>query len=327
MGDNENTAINTATQEQPVATPRDAWMLSELNDKQFLVRRTPKGTFIPVASAITLYEAKAQLAPVGMSKSDDDEDDGAAASNFMRTNLGYQAYNKVANLTILTPERIYIDGFDRPCPNPYLEIDGQSGMVNRAVCRKQCFGFSPLGVMVITSITVSFNPKATFIKDAMKKIQRDKSAGRLMTKAAAEALGDDFWFFPVEGDYGIAVYLGNAQILKAFNTYLRTKDFADRRVQTIAERIVYSKHPCMPQGALRNLPGTAKNHTVKEAVYGYIHDLSQEEIQDAAAAANEGEAPTVRGQRVETIEAEPVPEAGEHEIIPPEIDEPEEGSL
>lgn len=318
-----NTALEP--QDQPIATPRDAWMLSELNDKQILVRRTPEGVFRPVAAPVTLYEAKGQIAPVGFTKDDDDE---SASVNFMRTCLGFQAYNRIANLTIITPDKVYMDGFDRPCPNPFLEIDGASGMVNRAVCKKLCIGFGPLGNLVITSVTVSFNPRAAFIKDCMKKIQKDAAAGRLITKAAVEALGDGFWFFPVEGDYGIAVSLSNKNILKAFNTFLRTKDFADRRVQTMAERIVFSKHPAMPQGALRNLPGTEKNHTVREVVYGFIHDLTREEIEDVANAADRGEVPTVRGQRVETIDttADLEPDDG-HEPIAPEIDDPEEGSL
>lgn len=321
-----NTQGNTALepQDQPVATPRDAWMLSELNDKQILIRKTPEGVFRPVAGAVVLHEAKGQLAPVGTTRGDDDEE----SSVFMRTCLGYQAYNKIANLTIITPDAVYMDGFDRPVPNPYLEIDGASGMVNRAVCKKLCVGFGPLGNLVITSVTVSFNPRAAFIKDCMGKIQKDAAAGRLITKTAAEQLGDACWFFPIEGEYGIVVNLGHKQILKAFNTFLRTKDFADRRAQTMAERIVFSKHPAMPQGALRNLPGTKGNHTVREVVFGYIHDLTRDEIEEAANAANKGETPTVRGQKAETINvtASLEPEDG-HEPESPELDEPEEGSL
>lgn len=254
--------------DQALVERKDEWIPANFDNGDIFVRKTPTGIVKQVKAKIQLFEKKGQIADLGK-------------SGWMITNEGYIACNKIAGLTMYTPQTMQVEG--RTVPNPYCIIDHESGSVEKVWVRKVVVGFSPMGNLVVTVSTLLYDLKMYLIEDIAKKIQYNKDIGRLCTKASLteDELLNGF-FLPYQGELGIYAKWDHDDIRKVMNTFIGSKKNAERKAQSICERNAYRKHPTIPPMKIE-----APTHGIhEEIVFGFSHQLTREELQDIAEQAS-----------------------------------------
>lgn len=278
--DNKN---NTALAEQN----KEQREVARLGDGEVFIRRGPNGAIRSVQAHITLTEAKGHITDIEGSK-------------MMYNQEAYEECNKVAGVSIITPKMLTLPE-GNSVVNPYPIIDPGSGTIEKVWVKKLAIGYAPMGNMVVTSATLLFDTTAYFLQDIQKKIKGNKECGRVCMRSqlTVEELQKGS-FHPIQGELGLYANYNHSDIQKALATFIQNKLFAERKAQTICERLVYSKHPALVLGK-----PTAK--TMKVSVIGWIHDHTADELMDMAnqaADANPDESGelNVGGTRIETID-------------------------
>lgn len=256
-----------------------------LGDGEVFVKRTGNGQIRSVKGAVTLSERNGEIATI--------------QGKTMTTAKGFYTLNQIAGLSIVTPEKLTLpDG--QIVVNPYPMVDPESGTISKVWVKKIAIGYSPVGNLVITSATLLYDINAYFIQDVMKKVQYNKDAGRVcMEPMLTEDEKQNSIFLKIEGPLGIAANIQHKEVLKAIDTFINKKQFAERNAQTICERLVMGKHPALASAAyVTNQGGVAR-----VPVVGYVHDFNREELLDIAEQAEHGEEIQVGDQKAEVIEA------------------------
>lgn len=278
---NESNALQTidALKKQNVAV---------LGDGEVFVKRVNGGQIRSVKGAIGLRESNGEIAVI----------QGKA----MTTAKGFNTLNQIAGLSIITPEKLTLpDG--QIVVNPYPIIDPESGTISKVWVKKIAIGYSPTGNLVITSATLLYDIKMYFIQDVVKKVQYNQGAGRVcMEQMLKEEEKNNSIFLKIDGFLGVAANIQHKDILKAIDTYINKKQFAERNAQSICERLVMSKHPALASAAYVTAQGPERNRVAKVPVVGYVHDFNKEQLLDIAEKAERGEEIELENQKVETIE-------------------------
>ncbi|GKV56005.1 hypothetical protein NCCP2222_19520 [Sporosarcina sp. NCCP-2222] len=265
-----------------------------LGDGEVFVKRTNGGALRSIKGAVTLNERNGEIATI--------------QGKTMTTAKGFNTLNQIAGLSIITPEKLTLpDG--QVVVNPYPIIDHESGTISKVWVKKIAIGYSPTGNLVITSSTLLYDIKMYFIQDVMKKVQYSKDAGRVcMEQMMTEEEKKNCIFLKIEGFLGVAANIQHKDVLKAIDTYINKKQFAERNAQSICERLVMSKHPALASAAYV----TKQGEVARVPVVGYVHDFNREELLEIADKAERGEEVVVRGKKADVIEA--VVEATEADI-------------
>lgn len=272
--------------------------LAVLGDGKVFVKRTETGLIKAVKALIKLDEKKGHIVEI--------------EGKFMIQAGGYNEMNKVAGVSIITPDKLALpDG--NIVVNPYPIVDPESGTISKVWVKKIGIGFSPIGNLVITSSTLLYDIQMYFIQDLVKKVQYNSAAGRLCLKSMlTDAEKQKGVFYQIEGDLGVWADFSNKDILKAINTFVQNKLFAERKAQTIAERNVMKKHPALSTVYV-DAQGPEKNRTAVVPVIGFTHDFSREELMDIAQKASDGEPITVNNKQVEIVDTTEV--ASEEDVV------------
>lgn len=272
--------------------------LAVLGDGKVFVKRTETGLIKAVKALIKLDEKKGHIVEI--------------EGKFMIQAGGYNEMNKVAGVSIITPDKLTLpDG--NIVVNPYPIVDPESGTISKVWVKKIGIGFSPIGNLVITSSTLLYDIQMYFIQDLVKKVQYNSAAGRLCLKSMlTDAEKQKGVFYQIEGELGVWADFSNKDILKAINTFVQNKLFAERKAQTIAERNVMKKHPALSTVYV-DAQGPEKNRSAVVPVIGFTHDFSREELMDIAQKASDGEPITVNNKQVEIVETTEV--ASEEDVV------------
>lgn len=274
--------------------------IATLGDGEVFIKRTSAGAIKSVKARLMLREREGLLAVI--------------QNKAMITAAGYNVMNKIAGVSIITPEKLTLpDG--NIVVNPFPIIDKESGTIDKVWVKKIGIGFSPIGNLVMTSSTLLYDIRMYFIQDLNKKVQYNKSAGRMcMESMLIEEEKKKGMFLPIQGKMGIWVDLENKDVLKCMDTYIQNKLFAERKAQTIAERNVLKKHPALSQIYVE-ATGAENNHIGAVDVIGYTHDLTREDLQNLADMAEKGEDLTeYKGIKVDVIDANVIDQVGEEDI-------------
>lgn len=260
-----------------------------LGDGQVFVKRLPAGGQIrPIKGAVTLEESNGEIAKI--------------SGKYMTTGKGFYKANQIASLNIITPKELTLDT-GQVVVNPYPVIDPESGTIRKFWVKKMAIGYGPTGNLVLTSATLLYDINMYFIQDLVKKVQSNVGAGRICFEhMLTEDEKKTGIFYKFDGSLGVWANVQNKDILKAIETFINKKNFAERNAQTIAERVVMSKHPALSHITYVNAEGSEKHALAKVPVIGFIHDLSREQLEDIAAQAEEGEEIKIDGRPVETVE-------------------------
>lgn len=259
-----------------------------LGDGEVFVKRTPTGQIKSVKALVCLEEANGELAVI--------------SGKAMTTAKGFYHANQITGLSIITPQNLTLpDG--NVVVNPYPIIDPDSGTISKIWVKKLCVGYGPTGNLVVTSATLLYDIKMYLIQDLMKKVAYNKNLGRVcMEQMLTEEDKSQGVFFKMEGPLGIWVNLSQPDILKAFDTFINKKNFAERNAQTICERVAMQKHPALAHIAYVNADGPDKKRRAIVPVVGFVNDLTQKQLEEIAEQAEKGEEVIeVAGQKAEVI--------------------------
>jgi hypothetical protein len=274
----------TKTQEQPQQQSQE---LATLGDGAVFVKRTETGLVKAVKAQVRLDERKGHLAEI--------------QGKVMITGAGYNEMNKVAGVSVITPEKLTLpDG--SVVVNPYPIIEPVSGSISKVWVKKMAIGLSPIGNLVITTSTLLYDIQMYFIQDLVKKIKYSAAAGRLcMESMLTDQDRQKGIFCRIEGELGVWADFSNKDVLTCIETFVQNKLFAERKAQTIAERNAMKKHPALATTLV--IPtGPEKARTAVVNVVGFSHDFSQQELLDIAQKAADGEPITVNNKKVEVMD-------------------------
>jgi len=212
---------------------------------------------------------------------------------------GYRLLNTVASVSIATPQAVIVDGVAQP--NPYIERNKETKLVETVHVRKIGIGLSLLGNVVIVDKTLCYNIKTYFLQSIQAKMKKvlwennkrtDKpahpNAARLGEARIRPKDAGDWIFFDVEPPLGIWVNYSDPAILDCLEEHTQRQRFGDRIAQTIVERNILKDHPAIAVSTV--VPKTFQNETVAYVtVYGYRHQLEPKDIGEILARGERGE--------------------------------------
>ncbi len=259
-----------------------------LGDGEVFVRRTKDGIIKSVKGRITLSEANGEIATI--------------SGKTMTTGKGLNVANQITSLSIITPEKMTLPE-GQVVVNPFPIIDPESQTIRKFWVKKMAVGYGPTGNLVLTSATLLYDINMYFIQDLLKKITYNKGAGRVCFE---QMLTDEEKktgiFYKIDGGMGVWADVDHKEILKAVDTFVNKKQFAERNAQTIAERLVMVKHPALSHIAYVDAQGAEKRKTANVMLVGYVTDMDQGQLLELAQKAEKGEEVKVDGKPVEIIE-------------------------
>jgi len=187
-------------------------------------------------------------------------------------------------------------------PNPFPVLDPASGTQKGVFAKKIVIGYGPTGSLAVSSHTMFYNFTTYFLQDLQKKVQYNAGAGRLCFRGQlTDKEQETGIFMPIEGEFGIWANMQDKEILKCVGTWLANKNFGERKAQTIAERNAMKRHPALSI-KLMNFIGAEKQHSGQVTVVGWQHDLTRQQMEHIAQAAEAGEEIAVDGQQAEVYE-------------------------
>jgi hypothetical protein len=259
---------------------------------------TVKGNEImrPVKAELALYERAGQIYQVKKS--------------FAITNEGYNLLNKVAGISIVTPQKVTAD--EREHPNPYIERHPTTKMIESVFIRKIGIGYNLAGNVVVVDKTLLYNIYAYFIESIQSKMKKvvwknGKSTNEKLHPACAQIGTKDekpekkkgrWAFFPTVPPLGLWINYEDSAIIDCLNEHTQKQRFGDRIASTIVERNIMKSHPAIgvskvePQKRL-----TTNDHKAYVTVYGFRHELGPVQIDEILAQAE-------RGSKVLDVKAE-----------------------
>lgn len=254
------------------------------------LKRVPGGAIKSVCAKIRLYEQKGELTDI--------------QGKFTISAAGYNTLNKIAGISILTPKKLTLPNGDIVI-NPYPIVDPKSGSISKVWVKKLAIGYSPIGNLVMTSSTLLYDVRMYFIQDLVKKIKKNKSAGKICTESMlTDQEKNTGIFLPTEGNIGVWGNLQNQDALTCFETFVQNKLFAERKAQTICERNVLKKHPALAFSQLM-VAGTEKRHYSEVTVHGWSHELTKDDFMRLEEMyENDQEIDQYKGTQVETIDSD-----------------------
>lgn len=281
------------------------------------VRRTDEGMILrPVKANMTLHEKAKQIYKVG--------------NDYSISAAGYIYLNKTASISIVTPPTVSVSGINQP--NPYVERNPKTKMIETVNVRKIGIGYSPIGNITVIDRTLFYNIYTYLIQSIQAKMNRkvwDNKANQYTTEPAypnAARIGTRMnkpevsetaqWaFFETASPLGIwANYLDPA-IQECLDEHTQRQKFGDRMAQTIVQRNILADHPAIGVRSVDYIPGESKKTgRAVVTVYGYRHELMPEDLDSIQDQAARGAGTiTISRDEIKEVPIEEEKDALEHE--------------
>lgn len=260
-----------------------------------------KGNYImrPVKAQVTLYEKAGHFYKV--------------KNDYGISYEGYKLLNKVASISTVTPQKVMVD--EKEQPNPYIERNPKTKMIETVSIRKIGVGFSLAGNVTVIDKTLFYNIYSYFIESIQAKMKRvewksgKKTDKKLYPDCAVTGTKDEkpdkpgSWaFFDTVPPLGLWINYEDKAIIDCLNEHTQRQRFGDRIAQTIVERNILKDHPAI--GISKVQPqekGTPGSQRAFVTVYGYRHEFGTPQIDEILAQAE-------RGSKVIQVEAEVIEE-------------------
>lgn len=258
----------------------------------------------PVKAELALYEQMGQIYQV--------------QKNFAITNEGYNLLNKVAGISIVTPQKVTAD--EREHPNPYIERHPTTKLIESVFIRKIGIGYNLIGNVVVVDKTLLYNIYAYFIESIQSKMKKVVWKNNRPTKeklhpdCAVIGTKDEkpdpakkgrWAFFETVHPLGLWINYEDPVIIDCLNEHTQKQRFGDRIASTIVERNIMKSHPAI--GVSRVEPQkrlNIKEHKAYVPVYGFRHELGPVQIDEILAQAE-------RGSKVLDVKAEVIEKVDE----------------
>jgi hypothetical protein len=240
------------------------------------------------------------------------------ADKYAITASGYTHLNKVASISIVTPQRVVIDGVAKP--NPHIERNSDTKAIETVNIRKIGIGYSPAGNVTVIDKTLFYNVYTYFIQSIQAKMKRkkwDDKSKRLsdepmypncaVTGIAGERpkIEGSWAFFPTAPPLGLWVNYKDPAILDCLEEHTQRQRFGDRIAQKIVERNILKDHPAIGLSNVFPKDGTSGTYAFV-TVYGYRHEFEAPNIAEILEQADK------RSDTFETT-AEVIDQVEEHE--------------
>ena len=275
-----------------------------LADIGAIVKFTPDGTIQAVRATVTLERERKHFYEVPGGSRDN--------KTISLTSDGLVWVNRVAGVQLITPPTLWIDGCEQR--NPVIQRD-DAGNILAVVVRKIAFGRNMLGTYCASEATLVFSPRAYFVRDIIKACggvwkdgRKVPNPGLGIIKPTAQITDEDRktkWILDQGLGLALIVNTANDEFLRIFGNYQELCLFAERRAQTICERMALSKHPAI---ATKVVVPDREGRVKVDVVAWQETDLSREEIRRRAMDLARGEMPsdTERLEQTSTVEDEEV---------------------
>lgn len=278
------------------------------------VKRRPDGILMrPIKAVMTLYESRGHIYKVG--------------KKWAITNDGYKFLNKVASISIVTPQKISMDG--QEMPNPVVERDPDTKVVLTVNVRKMGVGYSPAGNLVVIDKTLYYNVYTYFIQSIQAKMnkqewkwdkdaKKSKPTGKMLHPDAARiGTKDDkpkedkgkWVFLPTAPPLGLWINYTDPAIQECLEEHTQRQRFGDRIAQTIVERNILKGHPAIAIGQVE-ATGQQYNFKASVTVWGWRHEDDSDRLEQVMEQAERG-AKEIKAADVEVVK----------EVIEPDMEE------
>jgi len=237
----------------------------------------------PIKAQMALYEAMGHIYKV--------KDDYAITSE------GYSLLNKVASINIVTPQKVMVD--ERELPNPCIERNPKTKLIETVNIRKIGIGYSPAGNITVVDKTLLYNLYAYFIESIQAKMKKvewkdgKKTDKKLYPNCAILGTEDEkpekagrWAFFETVSPLGIWVNYEDTAIIDCLNEHTQKQRFGDRIAQTIIERNIMKSHPAIGLSRVQPQKGGERGQQrAYVTVYGYRHEFGPAQIDEVLAQA------------------------------------------
>ncbi len=212
---------------------------------------------------------------------------------------GYAHLNKVASVSLVTPQTVIVDGVEKP--NPYIERNPKTKAIETVNIRKIGIGYSPAGNLVIIDKTLFYNVYTYFIQSIQAKMKREeykngkKTGQKAYPNCAVYGTADEkpdlegkWAFFETASPLGIWVNYEDQAIIDCLEEHTQRQRFGDRIAQTIVERNILKDHPAIGVSQVNVVGEDEKNPRAYVTVYGYRNDLEPPQIKEILRQAEKG---------------------------------------
>jgi len=257
----------------------------------------------PVKAELALYEKAGHIYQV--------------QKNFAITNEGYNLLNKVAGISIVTPQKVTAD--EREHPNPYIERHPTTKLIESVFIRKIGIGYNLAGNVVIVDKTLLYNIYAYFIESIQSKMKKvvwksgKPTKEKLYPDCAVigtkeekpEKRGGRWAFFETVPPLGLWINYEDPVIVDCLNEHTQKQRFGDRIASTIVERNIMKSHPAIGVSRVQPMKKSeTRDHRAYVTVYGFRHELGPVQIDEILAQAE-------RGSKVIDVKAEVIEKVDE----------------
>jgi hypothetical protein len=254
----------------------------------------------PVHATMTLYAGLGHI----YKQAGYDQEAKEKVDKYLITASGYKHLNKVASISLVTPQSVIVDG--RPVPNPHIERNPRTKAIESVNIRRMGIGFSPTGNIVVIDKTLFYNVYTYFIQSLQAKMKRaewkTENGKRIKTETkefpncAVYGIEPEkpeqkgAWaFFPTEPPLGIWVNYEDQATIDCLEEHTQRQRFGDRMAATIVDRNILKDHPAI--GATQVFPKQGQGGIQASVdVYGYRADNSPRDISSIMRQAEQGEA-------------------------------------
>lgn len=224
----------------------------------------------------------------------------AVKKDYAITHSGYLLLNKVASINLVTPQKVMVD--ERERPNPFIERNPKTKLIETVNIRKIGVGFSTVGNVVVVDKTLLYNIYAYFIESVQAKMKKvvwkdnRPTKEKLHPDCAIIGTADErpkkegrWAFFETVSPLGLWMNYEDPAIIDCLNEHTQRQRFGDRIAQTIVERNILKTHPAI--GISKVQPqesGVAGKKKAFVTVYGYRHEFGPVQIDEILAQAEAG---------------------------------------
>lgn len=235
---------------------------------------------------------------------------------------GYKHLNKVASISLVTPQKVIVD--QQQMMNPFIERDPRTKAVEAVNIRRMGIGFSPAGNIVVIDKTLFYNVYTYFLQSIQAKMKRRKW-NQATNKYDGEPIYPNCavygvrttrpdkpgsWvFFPIEGQLGIWANYEDEGMRECLDEHIQRQRFGDRIAQTIVDRNILKDHPAIAISQVYKKAGAAAGPYAVVTIYGWRNDNAPRDIADIMKQAEEG---TGEGKEFE-IKSDTIEQVNEQE--------------
>ena len=224
----------------------------------------------------------------------------AVKKDYAITHSGYLLLNKVASINLVTPQKVMVD--ERERPNPFIERNPKTKLIETVNIRKIGVGFSTVGNVVVVDKTLLYNIYAYFIESIQAKMKKvvwkDNKPTKQKLHPDCAIMGPEdekpdkpgrWAFYETVPPLGYWINYDDPVIIECYNEHMQKQRYGDRIAQTIVERNILKTHPAIGISKVQPQPGGAAGQ--KKAfvtVYGYRHEFGPMQIDEVLAQAEAG---------------------------------------